>query len=472
MTEHSWYTSVYPKTPTNFLEFLERNSITEENCPTCPVCGKYASYDKSYSDKFIKYCSDACSKKHGRLSDDQRTKLSDKSWLYEQRITLKRTYDSIANELGLSVIPIKKYCKIHDIPKVRYNESLYSVKQKVLDYEWLYHEHKVKHRTLDEIAKDVGTTKSTLSVYLKKHKIEANSPNSYDREFTRESKQQKEVNDFIKSLGFSTKTGDRKLLGNGQELDIVVESKKIAFEFNGVFHHLYRQNEKSVSARKDSNYHLNKTVLAEKSGYKLFHLFSDDWSYNTNVVKSIIASKLGIYTDRLYAKNCGVKQIDKQTKQTFLKENHIQGSDFSSFFYGLFYKNDLVCVMTFCKSRYNKKFDWELSRFATKKNTQVVGGFSKLLQSFRKDHSGSIISYADRCLSFGDVYQSNGFELIKINPPSYWYVNIKEQHVRMHRAAFMKKKIAPNDKRPEWIILKERGIERIWGCGTLTFGIR
>ncbi len=467
----NWYTEIYPKTPTKFLDYIKQNDITPENCPKCPVCGKYASYDKAYSNKFIKFCSDKCSKDHGRLTDFQKTKLNDKDWLYLQRIDLRRSYHDIGNELGLSVIPIKKYCKIHEIPSVRYNESSYTTKQKILDYEWLFNEHKIKHRTLDDIASEIGSTKSTLSVYLKKHKITANLSNSYDREYSRESKQQKEVNDFIVSLGFSTKTNDRQILGNGQEIDIVVPDKNIAFEYNGVFHHLYRQDEKSISARKDSKYHINKTTLAYNANYKLFHLFSDDWTYNTDVVKSIISSKLGIYKTKLYARKCDIKIISRTDKQNFLNENHLQGADKSTIYYGLYYGDELVSVMSFCKSRYNKNYNWELSRFATKKYTHVVGGFSKMLAHFKRNFTGTIISYADRCISFGDVYVKNGFKLIKVNSPSYWYVNIKEKHIRMHRASFMKKKISADDSRPEWLILKERGIERIWGCGTLTYAL-
>ena len=114
---------------------------------------------------------------------------------------------------------------------------------------------------------------------------------------------------------------------------------------------------------------------------------------------------------------------------------------------------------------------WELSRYAVKRNTNVVGGFSRLLTNFRQNHSGSIISYADRSYSNGDVYYKNGFKLIKTNPPSYKYVNLGKSIKRMHRANFMKKKLAPGDSRPEWKVMFDAGYKQIFDCGTLSFCI-
>ena len=131
--------------------------------------------------------------------------------------------------------------------------------------------------------------------------------------------------------------------------------------------------------------------------------------------------------------------------------------------------HQIVAMMTFCKSRYNKNYIWELSRYACKIDTTVVGGFSKLLSQFRKIHYGSIISYADLTISNGNVYIKNGFMLIKKNPPGYSYVN--DFSKRYHRANFRKNKIAPNDPRPEHEIMYEKGYYQIWDCGTLAFGL-
>jgi len=95
--------------------------------------------------------------------------------------------------------------------------------------------------------------------------------------------------------------------------------------------------------------------------------------------------------------------------------------------YGLEYGGELVAVMTFSKSRYNKNVVWELVRFANKLDTIVIGGFSKLLAYFRKFNSCSIVSYCDKSRGFGSVYINQRFILqnMKVTPSFAWTDNYK-----------------------------------------------
>jgi hypothetical protein len=147
----------------------------------------------------------------------------------------------------------------------------------------------------------------------------------------------------------------------------------------------------------------------------------------------------------------------------------MQGEDKSKIKLGLIYENDLMCVMTFTHSRFNKKYQWELSRFCTKSGYNVVGGFSKLLTYFRKFNIGSIISYADLRYSDGNVYQKNGFDLIHINSPSYYYVD-KGYLKRYNRMGFQRKHIGAYDC-TEYEKARELGYNKIFDCGTLAFGL-
>src|SRR5690606_14629085 len=108
---------------------------------------------------------------------------------------------------------------------------------------------------------------------------------------------------FCKQYEKNILVNDRKIL-NGLELDIVIPEKKIAIEYNGLFHHIWRPNESSFSARKDKNYHLFKTEECERQGYQLIHIFSDDWKNNNELIKSMILNKLGLTPKRIYARNC------------------------------------------------------------------------------------------------------------------------------------------------------------------------
>lgn len=94
---------------------------------------------------------------------------------------------------------------------------------------------------------------------------------------------------------------------------------------------------------------------------------------------------------KIPARKCEVKEIDSKTYKDFLNKYHIQGAVNSSIRYGLFYKNELVQCIGLGKSRF-KKDEIELHRICTKSNTQVLGGFSKLIKHCNQKH---IISYKE-----------------------------------------------------------------------------
>lgn len=72
----------------------------------------------------------------------------------------------------------------------------------------------------------------------------------------------------------------------------------------------------------------------------------------------------------------------------------------------------------------------------------VVGGATRLLKAFEKEHSGegTLISYADLRWSTGSVYESLGFERTRVTQPDYWY--FMDNTTMVHRSAFQKHTLA------------------------------
>lgn len=99
-----------------------------------------------------------------------------------------------------------------------------------------------------------------------------------------------EVQDFVKSLGLKIKTNDRKFLENGQELDIIIHSKKLAIEFNGIYWHYDTKNSKG----KVKGYHSNKSKICKSKNYVLLHLREDLWNYKKEHMKNVIKKLLNI----------------------------------------------------------------------------------------------------------------------------------------------------------------------------------
>ena len=197
-----------------------------------------------------------------------------------------------------------------------------------------------------------------------------------------------------------------------KEMDFYIPSLKFGIELHGMEYH--------SDIYLESDYHLKKSIAAEKQGIRLLQFWGVDITQNPEIVDSIILSNLN-FNKKIYARKCEIRTVSNFDAAEFLERNHIQGNSISKYQYGLYYEDDLVSLMTFAKSRFDKNIDWELLRFCNKINTNVVGGASRLLSHFRKGHTGTIISYADRMRSNGNLYKVLGFEFSHHTPPSYYY---------------------------------------------------
>jgi hypothetical protein len=445
------------------------NDLSEEQLPYCKCgCGKRASINRLAEKGFSEYFNEECHRRASKISDDALAKLSDREWLFEQRIVLKKAIETIGEDLGVSHVPVKRWLKIHNIDNLvdarRRNTAATEIFNDKEKLENLYN----SGMTCEAIAESLNSTRGTVSRWLVYHDIERRASNSYERTINKVSGEERELIDFIGEI-YSDEilTSNRSVL-NGRELDVYLPKHNLAIEYNGLYSHSYKPWAESESLIKGPNYHLSKTLDCEKQGIQLIHVFSDEWNYRQNIVKSIIKSKLGL-NERIYARKCNIVVVDIDCKNKFLNDNHIQGEDKSGIKLGLEYEGNLVCLMTFNRSRFNKNYEWELVRFCNSGGLNVVGGFSRLLYYFRHEYSGSIVSYADRRYSNGNVYFKNGFELKRVNKPGYYYVD-KNYLVRHNRMKFQKKLIGAYDC-TEYEKAREMGFNKIFDCGSLCFGL-
>lgn len=281
------------------------------------------------------------------------------------------------------------------------------------------------------------------------------------------SKPEDEIYNFLVENGIDNiKKNDRKLLKN-KELDIVITDKKIAIEYDGLYWH--------SDDKKPYNYHLNKTNLCEEIGFRLIHIFEDEFVYHKDIVLSRLLNLLGKTKEKIYGRKCEIREVSYNDSKNFLIDNHIQGNCSSKYRYGLYYKNELVSLMTFGSTRINlnskrEEGTFELLRFVNKKNSRVIGGASKLLKHFINEiKPKKIISYSDNRWGEGNLYKKLNFTFIRKSKPNYFYV-IKNK--RVNRFSYRKDVLVKEgfDKnKTEKEIMKERGINRIYDCGTSLF---
>jgi hypothetical protein len=270
---------------------------------------------------------------------------------------------------------------------------------------------------------------------------------------------EKAILDYVNELSDDEVLANNRSVISPYELDVYIPKKRLAFEFNGLYYH----NE----LNKPNDYHITKTNICELNNVHLIHIYEDDWVYKSEIVKSRIRNLLG-KSNVIYARKCIVKEVPIKIANAFLDINHIQGKARSKYKYGLYYNGELVSLMTFGKSRFSDEF--ELIRFCNKLNTSVVGGASKIFKHFVNTHNiDSIISYADRSWSTGNLYTQLGFTFHSYTQPGYYYIN---GNIRENRIKYQKHKLvnAGYDKtKTEHQIMLERKLYRIYDSGNMKF---
>ena len=266
-----------------------------------------------------------------------------------------------------------------------------------------------------------------------------------------------EMQDFLNSLNISYTIKDKKVL-DGKELDILIPESNIAIEMNGLYWH--------SEIYMDKNYHLNKTIKCKEKGIDLLHIWEDDWKTKRPIIKSIILNKLGLITQKVFARKTQIKEVSPSDAQIFLNENHIQGASPSQIRLGLFYEDYLVSLMTFGYRYTNSKKEFELIRFCNKINCNVIGGASKLFNHLLfSSEVDEVISYSDRSIFNGRLYQTLGFNHQRTSQPNYFWV---VDGVRRHRFNYNKKrliKLGHDQNKTEVEILHDLGYFRVFSCG-------
>ena len=275
---------------------------------------------------------------------------------------------------------------------------------------------------------------------------------------------QNEIFKFVSSLSPDSKYNNRSII-KPYELDIFIPSKKIGIEVNGIYWHSFNH----IETTEERNRHTNKCDLCVNYDIFLIQINENEWRNKQKIIKSILKSKLGIIPNKIYARKCKIIKLDSQQHKKFMDQNHIQGGKGYSVAYGLSYKDELVTIMSFNK---HKKYEWEITRFANKLNTMVVGGASRLFKRFIKENNpDQILTYADRRYSNGNLYKKLGFKLDGVTKPNYCYVKRDKIYSRQQ---FMKHKLKDkletfDPKLTEAQNMFNNGYRRLWDAGNYRF---
>ena len=232
------------------------------------------------------------------------------------------------------------------------------------------------------------------------------------------SKMERDIFEFMNPIIPNLIERDRKLL-NRTEIDILSYENKIGVEIDGIYFH--------SEVFKVKNYHINKTNKCEKLGFKLIHIFEDEWEFKPEIVKSNIKYIFGISDYKFDFKNCFLKEISKGVANDFINENHIEGESDSDINIGLYDNEDTLIFVLSIKGN-------EIVRYANKLNHVVIDGLKETINYYvEKYKPNEITTYVDRRWSQGKSFEELGFDLIEISKPNYFYVDRKNRIINVKR---------------------------------------
>jgi AraC-like DNA-binding protein len=360
--------------------------------------------------------------------NDKLTLLRDKDWLIEHYINQHKTPTQIGEELGCGRTTVMRYIEKFNITPRNVSEAKLGDSLPLLqNYDWLFDQYVTNKKTMEVIMNELGCSSTVLVKYLDLYNIPRRTDYCV-------STMEFELQDFLTKHNIIFSSSNRKVI-YPYELDIYIPECKLGIELNGIYWHSLTSLTDTPENKKR---HLNKTNLCLDNDITLFQFTSSEWNNKQDVIKSMILNKVGL-SRKIFARKCTLEYVAKNIEQDFFNANHIQGYTNSSICIGLKYNDEYVTMISFRKPRYTRGYDLEILRIASKLNTTVVGGVSKLFKNFLKDNEyASFITYADRRYSTGNIYKVLGFEFSHNSDIGYKWA---KQEVLYNRWNFMKHKL-------------------------------
>ncbi len=270
---------------------------------------------------------------------------------------------------------------------------------------------------------------------------------------------QTELVRWMEGLGVELSTCDRSLI-RPYELDVVVPSAKLAVEYNGLYFH--------SAEFKDKDYHRLKLDLAREAGYRLVHVFEDEWRDRAEVVRSSLSHALGLTARKLDARKCSIVEVDAKRRKEFFDACHLDGDARASWAWGLEFDGELVACISVRRPLHKKHSNkLEVCRYTNALNTSVRGGLGRLVRMAEKQCKQQgiecLLSYVDTRFGKGGSYATVGFELQGSTSNRFWWTDGRNRIDRFKIRADKTMGLT------EQQVAEQHGVTKIWGCPNLVY---
>ena len=454
--------------------------------PTCQVCNHNKCNFKSWKDVYYEYCSVQCAtqskERNKKISAKVKAAVPETMEKVKQNNLLKygkeNYYETDEFKQKSKETKLKRYGNEHYCNKeqsiktclekygVEYTcqteamitksrSTRANTNPEIWNAEWLREQNSIKGVT--QISEELDLTYRTVSLAMERLGVEQKFFHTAPRTM------QNEIYEFVQSFGYETLMEDRTII-KPKEIDILVKSKNIGIELNGIYWHSVGYGHTQEEKMK----HYNKTKLCNQSGIRLIQLWDLEWVNKKEICKDIIRRSLSKTENIHYAKQFTVKMVENKEYNTFLDDNHIQGYAKAKYKYGLYMDNVLYSVMSFGQSRFEADTQ-ELIRFCTLINHNIIGGAEKLFKFHTKNNNDKIVSYCDNRLFIGNMYSKLGFTKISEGTVDYMWVDNRNKTLSRYKTQKHKLEKLLGDKfdndKTEDQMMYENDYKKLYGCG-------
>jgi len=317
--------------------------------------------------------------------------------------------------------------------------------------------------------------------YLDKNKILCSKQVAYFNKNkhlnnSRCSRQEKDIRNFISSMGFKVEAGKRLFLSNDEinsfdwyfkhipstskkrycELDIFIPDKSIAIEFHGaMFHDAFGKD-----GEKHKRLPKFKYELCKQRGIRLIQIYEFDWTNKKDQIKSLIKNSLGIVERRVFARKCEIKEVSNDVAQSFYAQYHLKGRSPTSIFHkGLYLDKELLMVISVGKEGRGATDRYSVTRMCVKAGIQVVGGLSRLT-SYILNKYKELSTLIDLLTFNGNSWITSGWKIHRVNRPTYVYFD-KEKRCKVDKQKFS------SVKNESTAVKNTNKYCQLWDCGKL-----
>lgn len=230
------------------------------------------------------------------------------------------------------------------------------------------------------------------------------------------SMQEDNVYNYILSLGIDENNiirHDRKFLGNKQEIDILIPSKKLAIEYNGAYWHT---DDKRC---RTSKYHYNKFNICENKGIRLLTIFDLDWNNKKDCVKDVVKKSLGLCVNVVNSSDCVVDEIERSDAEKFLNKYNIDNVSLNcEIGVAIRFGDEIVFVASFYRNKYDC---FVLNSYAEKNDIVVCNAIESVIDYVMLRYNPAIIkAYSNNDYGDGEVFKKYGFEYIGNSDNYFW----------------------------------------------------